>query len=155
MNIASTTREVHLIFTLWELFLTSNLRHLWTGLEFSDSVKFLVKVGGKVSVILPPTVSRPVCFCVTHPFGTHDRFFLFFLTLCLDNYGLFMWAVLSEVRSGLLSSVVAGPRQHSLCRESVPGTHDHILLSRFWDSPKLEGQVPAIISFWNGIGFTA
>jgi hypothetical protein len=31
------------------------------------------------------------------------------------------------------------------------GTHDHILLCQFWDSPNLEGQVPLFISLRNRV----
>jgi hypothetical protein len=39
---------------------------------------------------------------------------------------------------GLASAVFLGSESH--------GTHDHILLSRIWDSSNLEGQVPMFIS---------
>jgi hypothetical protein len=31
------------------------------------------------------------------------------------------------------------------------GTHDHILLSPFWDSPNLDGQMPVFIYPRNGV----
>jgi hypothetical protein len=48
------------------------------------------------------------------------------------------WVCLLQLLLVIASAVIL--RSESL------GTHDHILLSQIWDSPKLEGKVPVFIS---------
>jgi hypothetical protein len=56
-------------------------------LSHTNLLLFSTEVKVKVKVTVRPTVSRPVCLGVRHPFGTGDNFFSFFLYLFLDSYG--------------------------------------------------------------------
>jgi hypothetical protein len=46
-----------------------------------------------------------------------------------------MWSALSDEKTGLLFTIVVGPRQRSHSHAEPHGTHDHILLSQIRDSP--------------------
>jgi hypothetical protein len=69
-----------------------------------------------LSVTLRPTVSRPVCLGMKHPFGAYDQIFI----TCVTVMVLFLWGVLSDERSGLSFVCAAGPCQRSLSRVRVP-----------------------------------
>jgi hypothetical protein len=88
---------------------------------------FKVKV--KVKVILRPTVSRPVCLGIKHPFGAYDRIFV-----TVRHFRVCSCGALSLTRGrvcrlqlllALASAIIFGS----------PGTRDHILLSQFRDFP--------------------
>jgi hypothetical protein len=69
-----------------------------------------------LSLMLRPTVSRPVCLGIKHPFGTYDQIFI----TCVTVTVLFLWGALSDERSGLSFVCAAGPCQRSLSRVRVP-----------------------------------
>jgi hypothetical protein len=73
-----------------------------------------------LSLILRPTVSRPVCLGIKHPSGAYDQVFI----TCVTVTVLFLWGALSDERSGLSFVCAAGPCQRNLSR-----VRDHILLS--------------------------
>jgi hypothetical protein len=50
-----------------------------------------------LSLMLRPTVSRPVYLGVKHPFGAYDQIFI----TCVTVTVLFLWGALSDERSGL------------------------------------------------------
>jgi hypothetical protein len=66
--------------------------------------------------MLRPTVSRPVCLGIEHPFGAYDQIFI----TCMAVTVLFLWGALSDERSGLYFVYAAGPCQRSLSRVRVP-----------------------------------
>jgi hypothetical protein len=66
--------------------------------------------------MLRPTVSRPVCLGIKHPFGAYDQIFI----TCVTVTVLFLWGALSDVRSGLPFVCAAGPCQRSLSHVRVP-----------------------------------
>jgi hypothetical protein len=63
-----------------------------------------------LSLILRPTVSRPVCLGIKHPFFYY----------CLTVAGLLMWDALSDERTGLSFTIAPGPRHHSHFQVRLP-----------------------------------
>jgi hypothetical protein len=76
-----------------------------------------------LSVMLRPTVSRPVCLGIKHRFGAYDQLFFFLLS---DSCRFVMWGALSDERTGLSFRIAAGPRQRS---------HSRVRLSQIQDFP--------------------
>jgi hypothetical protein len=62
-----------------------------------------------LSLMLRPTVSRPVYLGKKHPSGAYDQIFISF-----DNYGPLFVGVLPEERTGLSFAYAAGIRPRSL-----------------------------------------
>jgi hypothetical protein len=69
-----------------------------------------------LSLILPPTVSRPVCLRIKHPSGAYDQIFVTVKTIAC----LLMWSALSDEKTGLSFTIAAGPRQRSHSSVRVP-----------------------------------
>jgi hypothetical protein len=107
-------------------------------LNLSDITLLLRKLLSvlSLSLMLRPTVSRPVCLGIKHPPGAYDQIFI---TLRREDgsvvyntlTGLLMWGALSDEMTGLqlvlASAVILGSESR--------GTHDHILLSQIRDFP--------------------
>jgi hypothetical protein len=75
--------------------------------------------------MLRPTVSRPVCLGIKHPFGAYDQIFITCVTVTV-----FLWGALPDERTGLsLYMLLALASAVFLWSESL-GTRDHILLSQ-------------------------
>jgi hypothetical protein len=75
-----------------------------------------------LSLMLRPTVSRPVCLGIKHPSGAYDQIF-FFRSECgirLTVTFFIPWDALSDERTGLSFVCAAGPCQRSLSRVVVP-----------------------------------
>jgi hypothetical protein len=70
----------------------------------------------ELSFILRPTVSRPVCLRIKHPFGAYDQIFI----TCVTVVVLFLWGALSDERTGLSFIYAAGPCQSNLSLVQVP-----------------------------------
>jgi hypothetical protein len=83
--------------------------------------KELVSITGQpmslsLSLMLRPTVSRPVCLGKKHPSGAYDQIFI----TCVTVTVLFLWGALSDERLGLSYVCADGPCQRSLSRVRVP-----------------------------------
>jgi hypothetical protein len=70
----------------------------------------LILSWAELSFMLRPTVSRPVCLGIKHPFGTYDQIFI----ACVTVTVLFLWGALSDERTGLSFVYAAGPCQRNL-----------------------------------------
>jgi hypothetical protein len=62
------------------------------------------------SLMLRPTVSRPVCLRIKHPSGAYDQM----------SDSLVMWGALSDEKTGLSFTTAAGPRQRCHFQVWVP-----------------------------------
>jgi hypothetical protein len=69
-----------------------------------------------LSLMLRPTVSRPVCLVVKHPSGAYNQIFI----TCVTFTVLFLWGALSDERSSLSFVFAVGPCQRSLSWVRVP-----------------------------------
>jgi hypothetical protein len=85
-------------------FPVSDLRLPWSWLTLS------------LSLMLRPTVSRPVYLGINHPSGAYDQIFINRRTVA----GLLMWGALSDGRTGLSFTIAAGPSQRSHSRVRAP-----------------------------------
>jgi hypothetical protein len=70
----------------------------------------LSRTQSQSQVKLRPTLSRPVCIGVRHPYDAHEQIFI----------AVMMWVTLSEENAKLQFTVAAGFRQRSLSRFWVP-----------------------------------
>jgi hypothetical protein len=86
------------------------LRH-WVPFSPPPSTRSL-----SLSLMLRPTVSRPICLGIKHPSGAYDQIFI----TCVTVTVLFLWGALSDEKSGLSFLCAAGPCQRNLSRVQVP-----------------------------------
>jgi hypothetical protein len=73
-----------------------------------------------LSLMLRPTVSRPVCLGIKHPSGAYDQIFFSVRNMEYVWQFLIPWVTLSDERMGLSFVCAAGPCQRSLSRVLVP-----------------------------------
>jgi hypothetical protein len=118
--------------------MTSHRRASWhtarlntTNLPWLSSTKNSTELNLRLSLIIRPTVSRPVCLGIKHPSGAYDQIFS-----TVDNYGLVLCGApsLTRRRVCLLYLLLALASAVFPWSESLR-TRDHILLSQIWDFP--------------------
>jgi hypothetical protein len=83
-----------------------------------------------LSLMLRPTVSRPVCLRIKHPSGGYDHIFI-----TVGHLWVCRCEALSDERLGLSFTIVTVPRQRSYSRVRVPWYFGHTLLSQIRDFP--------------------
>jgi hypothetical protein len=76
-----------------------------------------LRINLSLSLMLRPTVSRPVCLGIKHPSGAYDQ-----ILITVRHAGVLMWGVLSDEKTGLSFAIATGPRQRSHSRDRSLGT---------------------------------
>jgi hypothetical protein len=100
--------------------------HILAGWRFKTQLTLL-----SLSLMLRPTVSRPVYLGIKHPSGTYDQIFITVGKLRVCWCGALS---LTRGRVCLLRLLLALASAVILGSEPL-GTRDHILLSQIWDFP--------------------
>jgi hypothetical protein len=67
------------------------------------------------SLMLPSTISRPVCLGINHPSGAYNQIFIYVRHFCICWCG----GAFSDKKTGLSFIIAAGPRQRSHYRVRV------------------------------------
>jgi hypothetical protein len=106
-----------LMSSLFEGWLRTLLPSSLTILRLFVFAAYLLLTILSLSLMLRPTVSRPVCLGIKHPSGAYDHIFF------RSEYGIRLtvtffipWDALSDERTGLPFVCAAGPCQRSLSR---------------------------------------
>jgi hypothetical protein len=88
--------------------------------------------------MLGPTVSRPVCLDVKHPYGAYKIFII------VRHLRVWCCGALSDERKALQFTVLLVLASAVIFGSQSRGIRDNILLSQVQDFPNLEGQVPVL-----------
>jgi hypothetical protein len=99
----------------------------------------------KVKVILRPTVTRPVCLNGRHPSGAHGKFLL------LSVVGFLTWGVISNEKTCLQFTSVAGPCQRSHSRGLSPARLMTIFYCLRFETPKTSKSKSKLFCDWQSV----
>jgi hypothetical protein len=102
-------------------FLQLSIPRLLSTIVYSAVLRLLLLLL-TLSLMLRPTVSRPVCLGIKHSSGAYDQIFFSVQNMeyVLTVTFLIPWVALSDERTGRSFVCAAGPCQRSLSRVLVP-----------------------------------
>jgi hypothetical protein len=118
LSFSSLNSLTHSELNYWTELLKSTTE-LWTLIRMMN-VEWLLTyewIRLSLSLMLLPTVSRPVCLRIKHPSGAYDQIFITVRQLRVCWYGALS---LSDERTGLSFTIAAGPSQRSHSRVRAP-----------------------------------
>jgi hypothetical protein len=107
------------------------LTSIWTSLYSIVLLQFLSDLRVESSLILRPSVSRPVCLGRKHPSGAYDQIFVTVRQLRVCWFGALSLTKGQVCRLQMLLVLASAV----ILRSESRGTHGHILLSQIRDFP--------------------